>query len=231
MRAVVAKELAVLWLSPVPYVVGALFHIVLSVLFLNQLEIREQALTQPLFPVAGFLLLITVPVLCMRSVADEARTGTLEVLLAVPVRARSLVAGKWLACWMTALAVVAPAALFPVLLSWWGDPDRGPVIAGFLGLALLSGALAGLGVLASSLTSSQPVAAMVAFFIALLLWFSQVGSESLSAGSVLAHFSLSERLHAFAGGVVDSGDVAFFVALAAAALVGATTAVESRRLR
>ncbi|HUQ39680.1 MAG TPA: ABC transporter permease [Acidimicrobiales bacterium] len=231
MRAVVRKELAVLWLSPVPYVVTALFHVVVSILFLNQLEIREQALTQPLIPVAGFLLLVTVPVLCMRSLAEEARTGSLEVLLAIPVRARTLVAGKWLACWVTALALIAPAALFPVLLSWWGDPDRGPVIAGFIGLALLGAALAAIGVLASSLTTSQPVAAMVGFFVALLLWFSHVGSDTLSAGSLLAHFSLSERLRAFAGGVVDTSDVAFFVSLAAAALVVATTVVEGRRLR
>ena len=230
-RAVVRKEMAVLWLSPIPYVIGALFQCVLAVLFVNQLEVRQQAVTQPLFPVAGFLLLVTAPVLCMRSFAEEARSGSLELLLAIPARARSLVLGKWVACFVTAVLVVAPAAVFAVLLSWWGDPDRGPAVGGFIGLVLLAAALTGVGVLASALTNSQPVAAMLSFFVALLLWFSHVGAEAIGAGSFLAHFSISERLRPFAGGVIDTTDVVFFVFLAVTALTVATTVVDARRLR
>lgn len=229
-RAVAGKDLRVLWASPVPFVVGALFHVALGMLYVSQLEVRRQAVIQPLVPLAGFLLILTVPVLAMRSVAEEARVGTLDLLRAIPVAPRSLAAGKWVATWVSTLAVLAPALLFVVLLSWWGDPDTGPVVAGFLGLALLAAALAGLGVAASALTSSQPVAAMTALFVALLLWFADVGTDRFGL-SGLRRLSLSDRLRSFAGGAVDSGDVVFLLAVAAGGVVVAAAAIDARRLR
>src|SRR5438477_7016335 len=230
-RAVLSKELRVLWSSPVPYVVGALFQVLLSLLYVDQLSARRQALFQPVVPIAGFLLLAVTPLVCMRAVAEEARAGTLELLQAIPVPGRPLSVGKWLASWITVLLVLAPVLLFVALLEWFGSPDLGPVLAGCVGLMLLAGALAGLGVLTSSLPSSQPVAAMTAFFVSLLLWFAHVRAESLSVGGLLDRLSLSERLRAFAGGVVDTSDVAFFVLVAAVALVLSAAAVDARRLR
>lgn len=230
-RAVLRKELASLWASPLPYVVGATLHAVLGVLMVNQLEVRQQAVIQPLFPLAGFLLLFAVPVLAMRSVADEIRTGTLDLLLAVPVPPRPLVVGKWLATWLTAVAVLAPAGVVVALVELWGEPDLGPVAAGFLGLGLLAGALAAVGVLTSSTTASQPVAAMVAVFGMLVLWFAHVGSAAISTGSTLAAISFSERLRTFAGGAVDSADVAYFACVAAGALTVAALLIDLRRLR
>jgi hypothetical protein len=81
-QAVIRKDLVVLWSSPIPYVVGALFHLALGMLFVDQLAVRRQAVIQPLFPLAGFLLLVMAPLLTMRSFAEEARTGTLDVLQA-----------------------------------------------------------------------------------------------------------------------------------------------------
>ena len=217
--AIVRKELATLWLSPLPYVVGALFHLVVGVLYVEQLDVRGQALFQPIFPIAGFLLVALVPILSMRTFSEEARRGSLELLLSIPVRARSLAVGKWLATALSALAVVAPLVVAVWLVSMWGDPDPGPAITGLLGLALFCLALAAVGVAASSLTSSQPVAALVAFFVGLLLWFSHVGSESWAGGGVLAHFSLSERLRAFSGGVIDSTDAGLLLVLCIAGLL------------
>ena len=230
-RSVLRKDFVVLWLSPIPWVVGALFHVVLALLFVNELATRGQALIQPLFPIAGFLLVALVPLVTMRAFAEEARTGTLDVLLAVPVRLRSLVLGKWLAAWLTVLLVMTPAALLWGLVTMYGDPDRGPAIAGAIGLVLFAAALSSLGVLASSVVSSQPVAAALALFTTLLVWFAHVGSERLPVGGVLAHFSVSERLQSFAGGGLDTGDIAFFCVLTAAALVVAAVAVDARRLR
>jgi len=228
-RALVRKESAVLWLSPVPFAVGALFNLVLGVLYVNQIELRQQAVVQPLFPIAGFLLVAMVPLVAMRTFAEETRAGSLDLLRAVPVAAPALVVGKWLASWLSVLAVTAPSLVLVGLVRWWGRPDSGPIVAGYLGLALLAGALCALGVLASSLTSSQPVAAMATFFVALLLWFSHVGADALSAGGFLAHLSLSERLHGFASGVVDSADVGFFVLLVVVALALCALAVDRGR--
>ena len=230
-RAIAAKDLAVMWTSPIPWVAGALLHLVLGLLYVSELTARGQALLQPLFPLAGFLLLIAVPTIAMRLVAEEARTGTLDLLQAIPVPAGTLIAAKWLAAWLTTLLILAPAGLAVALVALYGDPDPGPVLAGFLGLALLGAALGGIGVLTSSLTNSQPVAAILAFFVSLILWFAHVGSNVIVTGPVLAHLSISERLRGFAAGVIDTGDVAFLIVLAGAALVLATAAVDGRRLR
>lgn len=229
--AVVRKEMTVLWSSPIPYVVGGLLHVTVGLLYVNQLEGRNQAVLQPLFPLMGFLLLALVPLIAMRSFAEEARTGTLDLLLAVPVPARPLVVGKWLACWLTTLVVAAPAGLFVVLLALWAEPDFGPAISGFLGLGLLAGAASAIGVLASSLSSSQAVSATVAFVTGMVLWFSYAGSETASLGGVLVRVSLSERLRSFAGGSIDSADGGYFVVLSVAALVVAAASVGGRRLR
>ena len=127
--------------------------------------------------------------------------------------------------------MVMPTGVLVAIVRWLGHPDRGPVIAGYVGLALLAATVTGVGVLASSLTSSQPVAAMVAVFGLLLLWFSNVGSETLNAGDLLAHFSLSERLRSFAGGAIDTSDVAFLVAAVVVTLAMTALVVDSRRLR
>lgn len=230
-RAVLRKDMAVLWSSPIPYVVGALLHVALGMLYVDQLEVRRQAVLQPLFPLGGFLLLVMVPLLTMRAFAEEARTGTLDLLQAVPVRTRPLVVGKWLAAWVTAVAVFAPALLFVLLAAWWGDPDPGPIVAGFAGLTLFAGALAGVGVLASSLTSSQPVAAIAALFLSLVFWFADVADDAPTAGSLLVRFSLRERLRSFASGVIDTSDVAWFLLVLVGALLLAAQAVETRRLR
>ena len=228
-RAVLRKELAVLWASPLPYVVGALFNGVTGLLFIDQLRGREQALLQPLFPLAGFLLILAVPVLAMRSFAEERRTGSLDLLLAIPAPKAALVVGKWLAAWLVTVAVAAPTAVFAALVFRYGTPDSGPMWSGFLGLVLLAAAVAGVGVLASSLTPSQPVAAMVAIFAVLVLWFAGAGSTNASFGGALAHFSLSERLRSFSGGAIDSGDVVFLVCLAAGCLLLAAAAVRRPR--
>lgn len=228
-RAILGKDLAVLWASPVPYVGGAALQAVLGILVVDQLQARSQAVLQPLFPVAGLLLLLLIPLLTMRAFAEEARTGTLDLLLAVPVAARPLVVGKWLASWLTALVLLAPALLLAALVALWGDPDLGPVLTGFLGLALLAGSVAALGTLTSALTSSQSVAATTAAFLALALWFG--GGVGSGARTALSRASLGERLRLFSSGAIDTGDLAFFACLAAGCLVLAVTAVDARRLR
>lgn len=229
--AIARKDLTSLWASPVPWVLGALFHIVLGLLYVSELIARRQALIQPLFPLAGFLLIVTVPLIAMRSLADEARSGTLELLLSVPVGTRPVVIGKWLSAWITSLGIIAPTFAAVLLLVLYGSPDPGPIIAGYLGLVLFSGALSSIGVAASSFTSSQPVAAMGAFFISLMLWFAHIGSQRIATGPLLAHFSMSERLRSFAGGVIDTADVVFLILVAATGLVIAATALEARRLK
>jgi ABC-2 type transport system permease protein len=225
------KELKVVWASPLPYVLGAVFHATLGVMAWSQLVGREQAVFQPIVPIAGFLVLLVAPILASRAFADEIRTGTLELLLAVDVPRGRLVAAKYAAVVSTLLVLLAPISLFVVLLALYGSPDWGPISTGLGGLVLLGAAVAAVGVCASSLTSSQPLAAIGALFAVLALWFAHTGSDVVAVGGLVGGLSLSERLRSFAGGVVDVGDVVFFASLVVVALAGARAGVESRRWR
>ena len=227
--AILRTNLAVLWLSPFPYVAGAALHLLLGIFFVDQLRARERAVLQPLFPLAGFLLLALVPLVTMRSFADERRSGTLELVRAVPVPPGPLVAGKFLACWFTALAILAPAVVHVGLVELFGEPDVGPAVAGFVGLALLAAALCGIGIASSASTANVPVAAAAAFFATLVLWFANVGGGSLTTSGALAHLSLSERLRSFAGGGIVVADAGHLAAVAGVALGAAVAVLGARR--
>lgn len=229
--AIARKDLAALWATPIPYVVGALFQGLLGVLMVNQLEVRTQAVVQPLFPLAGFLLLLTVPVLAMRSLADENRSGSIDLLHVANVAPSRIVVGKWLATWVTSLVVLAPAGVYAVLVQLWGNPDGGPVITGFIGLVLLAALLAALGTLTSAATTSQPIAAMSSLAVVLVLWFANRGSEAITAGRVLERISLSERIRSFASGGIDTGDLAFFVLITLVGLALSAIVIDARKLR
>lgn len=220
-----------MWASPLPYVLGAVFHATLGVLAWGQLTGRGQAVFQPIVPIAGFLLVLVAPILASRSFAEEIRTGTLESLLVIPVSRGRLVIAKYGAVVVALLALLVPAALFVILLLLYGSPDPGPILAGFAGLVLLTAALSAIGVLASALTASQPLAAIGALFAVLVLWFAHTGSDVVQVGGFLGALSISERLRGFAGGVIDLSDVVFFLSLTFVALVASAVAVESRRWR
>ena len=229
--ALLRKELKVLWASPLPYVLGAVFHATLGVLAWGQLVGREQAVFQPIVPVAGFLLLLVAPILTSRTFADEIRTGTLELLLAADVPRGRLVGAKYAAVALTLVVLLAPIVLFVLLLALYGSPDGGPIATGIAGLVLLGSAVAAIGVCASALTASQPLAAIGSLFAVLVLWFAHTGSGAVAVGGFLGALSVSERLRSFAGGVVDLGDVVFFISLVVVGLACARVAVESRRWR
>jgi len=230
-RALVRKELKVLWASPLPYVLGAVLNATLGVLGWGQIAGRGQAVFQPIVPIAAFLTVLVAPILAARSVADEIRTGTLEILVAARVSDLRIVAGKYIALVVTLWTLLAPVGLFAMLLALWGDPDGGPIITGLAGLAIMAAAMAAIGLVASSLTSSQPVAAIGALFAVLVLWFAHVGSDALAAGGLVASLSLSERLRSFAAGVLDLTDLVFFASVIAGSLAAAVVALAARRWR
>jgi len=227
--ATVRKELVSLWTSPVPYVVGALVSGAVGVLFVDTLRAREQAVFQPMVPLAGFLILAVAPALSMRTLADESRSGTLDVLLASGASAARLVLAKWIATVVTLVALLLPLSVHAALLLWWGEPDVAPMVTGAIGLILLAALATAVGVAASSLTSSLPVAAMGSFVVLLLAWFIHPSPESASLRTLSARLSLSDRVRGLASGAIDTGSVAFFVTTTVVCLIVARAAVARRR--
>lgn len=231
MLATFRKELMITWASPLPWVMGALFHLLWGYLYVNELEARRQALFQPAVPLAAFLLLVIVPVLTMRTLAEERRSGSLDLLLTTRVRPASLVVGKWAATWLSGVILLAPVTAVVVVIERFASFDPGPVLVSLVGLILMAATLTAIGVVVSSCTASLPLAVAGSFLVGLMLWFAGATPSTGDVAALLARVSLSERLATFAAGGFDSADVVFFLVAPLAALLVAATVVGRRRSR
>lgn len=188
---------------------------------------------RPWFGVAGQLLLFLAPLITMRLLAEERATGRIDLLLSAPVTDLQLVLGKYLAGVALCLLFLAPTLLYPAILFIYGAPEIGPILSGYLGLLLLAGALIGLGLAISSLTSSQVVAAAGTFGAILFLWGLGLvaGGEGTRWGAVLSYLSPLEHFRGFAGGMIETRAVVYYLTLTLFMLFLTLRAVESQRWR
>lgn len=182
------------------------------------------------------LSLLIVPVVTMRLVAEERRSGTLEMLITLPVRDHEVILGKYLGALGLVLVIIAATLFYPLFMfwGWWhlGSLDNGPIFAGYLGLLLYAAATVSVGLLVSSLTESQ----VIAFFItwALLGLLVMIGNfgEALPWGwarMVAAFVSFDARLASFARGLINTRDVIYFVSITVFCLMASFRALERRK--
>jgi gliding motility-associated transport system permease protein len=136
-----AKEITALFVSPIAYAVMAVFLLLMGYTFAASLFLSKTATLVQEFFQAAMLLLLIVPVITMRLLAEERRAGTLELLLTSPVREIEVVLAKFLASVAVIVTMLALTVTHPITLEIFGDPDWGPVYSGYLGLILLGAAL------------------------------------------------------------------------------------------
>lgn len=225
--------------SPVAYVFIVIFLALSGFFTFNVSRFYEagQADLERFFFWHPWLYLILVPAVAMRLWAEERRTGTLELLLTLPVTTAQAIAGKFLAAWCFVL--LALALTFPVAATafYLGDPDPGPIIAGYIGSALLAAAYLSVGAFTSALTRNQVIsfilAAVIGLFL-LLAGFPPV-TDALYAVApswvvdVIAGFSFSAHYDQLQRGVVDARDVLYFASVVAFMLLATHVALENRR--
>ncbi len=178
---------------------------------------------------------IVAPGVTMRSIAEEKRSGTLELLITLPVRDSEVILGKYIGAMSLVLVLLVGSLLYPVAMFVWpwklGVLDWGPVWSGYLGALLLSFASVSVGLFFSSITENQ----IVAFFITS---FSLVGLTALGwavesipgwGGDVLAFVSFLTRFQPFARGQIDIRAVVYFLSIAIIFLVASFRSLESRK--
>jgi ABC-2 type transport system permease protein len=210
-----AKETRALFLSPIAYAVMAVFLLLMGYTFTAMLFLNKIATLVHAFFQASMLLLLIVPVITMRLLAEERRSGTLELLLTSPVREIEVVLAKFLASMAVIVTMLAPTLAYPITLQIFGEPDWGPVYSGYLGLVLLGGALTALGLAISALTANQIVAATVSLGLFLLMWM----LDSLGAllpvpyDAIVINLSLLAHFAPFATGALYLSDFGFFTIL------------------
>jgi ABC-2 type transport system permease protein len=202
-------------------------------LFGSDIFMVGQASLQTFFSIAYWTLFFFTPALTMRLLAEEKKTGTLELLLTKAVTDRQVVTGKFLAALL--LVFVALACTFPyvVTLSYIGDIDAGEIFCGYAGLALMSGAYISIGLYASSLTNNQIVAFLLALSIGLffhIIFEVMAGSFTGFTAQVFATLSLNNHFESLSRGVVDTRDVIYFLSLIFLGLFLAEMSLTKRNL-
>jgi ABC-2 type transport system permease protein len=182
------------------------------------------------------LSLVVVPVVTMRLLAEEKRSGTLEMLITLPVRDHEVILGKFLGAWGLVLVLIASTALYPIMMFRWpwhlGAIDFGPVYSGYLGLVLYSAAAVSIGLLLSALTESQVIAFFLTWALLAFLGFLGRGATMLPTGvarDALTFISFDARLAPFARGQIITRDVVYFLSITVGCLMAAFRALERRK--
>jgi ABC-2 type transport system permease protein len=232
--AITERELRAYFVSPVAWLVAAFFVALWGILFAAIVLQGREAVLRPLLSNLSITFLLGAPLITMRLIAEEARTGTLELLLTQPIREVELVLGKYLAAVVFLLFLLFLTLYFPLLLQVFGNPDRGPMISGYLGVFLQWLAFLGIGLVASSLSQNQIVAGVITFAVLLMLWLSDILAGSVLSGvaaDVARYISMTRRFEDMSRGVIDTKDIVFFLTVVVGCLFVSTQIITSRRWR
>lgn len=231
--AIARRELRAYFTSPLAYVITGAFLVIGGYFFSVNVIFSRQATVRPLFQTMYTILLLLAPALTMRLLAEEQKSGTLELLLTAPIREIELVLGKFLAGLGFFVVMLVLTLYYPLLLSIYGNPDRGGIIGGYLGAVLFSAAIVAVGLFTSSLTQNQIVAAVLSFAILLLLWVVDGLSSVFSGrvGDLLSYLALYPHFNDMTRGAIATKDIVYYLSLTAAALFLAWRSLEARRWR
>ncbi|NMW23976.1 ABC transporter permease subunit [Rhodanobacter soli] len=240
-NAVLRRELRSYFVTPVAYVFLVIFLVLAGILtfYAGDFYERGQADLQPFFMMHPWLYLILVPAITMRMWAEEAKGGTLELLLTLPLTLWQAMLGKFLAAWLfIGLALVLTFPIW-ITVNYLGSPDNGVILAGYLGSWLMAGSFIAIGACLSALTRSQVVAFILTALVCVLLilvgqpqvldFFS--GALPRKLINAVAHLSMLRHFEAIARGVLDIRDMMYFLLSTIGWLVAGVLLLDLKRTR
>lgn len=233
------RELASYFATPVAYVFIVIFLILAGAFtfYLGGFYERGQADLQPFFTFHPWLYLFLIPAISMRLWAEERKTGSIELLLTLPISMLQAVLGKFLAAWL--FAGIALMLTFPIWITvnYLGNPDNGIILAAYLGSFLMAGAFLAIGICISATTRNQVIAFIITVLICLLfllsgfdlvldvvsVWLPQWLVDTVASFSFLTHFQ------ALSKGVLDARNIVYFVLVIAFWLTASAVVIDARK--
>jgi ABC-2 type transport system permease protein len=255
MRGIVTiagKELRCFFVSPVAWVVAVVFLAVSGFLFygivswyslqsfqmmqfpegMGQVNVNRFVFV-PTFQNMAITLLLMVPIVTMRLLAEEKKNRTAQLLFTSPVRLAEIVGGKFLAAFVLLAAMLLLSLYMPLMIWAYGSLDWGPILTGYLGLLLLVASFAALGLFTSSLTENQIISAVLTFGILLIFWAIGWAGQQGSGGfaAVLGRLSIMNHLEGFLQGAVEIKDIVYYLSVVAFGLFLTHRVLDSNRWR
>jgi ABC-2 type transport system permease protein len=232
-RIIAGKEFRGYLNSPMAYVIICIFLLGAGWFFTSYLKSisYNDTTIKGFLDNAYILLLLFAAVITMRSLAEEKKLGTWELLLTSPIKDIDVIMGKFLGGLGILAVMLILTMYYPLLLIILGDPDMGPIWTSYLGLLLLGSSALAIGIFASSLTSNQIIAAVVSGGILFALWFVGNGANLLptAIGQVLSYISLSYHFSGFSIGIVDTRSIIYFLSITVLFLYSAIRSLETGR--
>ncbi|MBD3166491.1 ABC transporter permease subunit [bacterium] len=229
--AIFRKELKTYFGSPMAYIVLAVFLIITGWFFSLNLFKENMAHMRSLFDILPFLLVVFAPAVSMRLIAEERKSGTMELLVTMPVRDFEIVLGKWLAAFILYAVGLAATIVYVISIFSLGKPEFGPIFAGYIGLLLLGGTYMAIGVLGSSLSENQIIAFIVSFMIsaifAILVFSAMIMPPPLA--ELIQYLSTTYHFQSIARGVIDTRNVVYYLSLIFFSLLLASHAMGQRK--
>lgn len=237
--AIFKRELRAYFATPVAYVFIVIFLFLTGIFtfYLGGFYERNQADLEPFFRFHPWLYLFLIPAIAMRLWSEERKTGTIEMLMTLPVTLGEAVIGKFLAAWC--FTAIALALTFPmwITVNFLGDPDNEVILFGYLGSLLMAGGFLAIGSCISALTKNQVIAFVVSVVICFCFilsgypivldffrgWAPQAIVDAISSFSFLSHFDAIKK------GVIDIRDIVYFATLIAFWLYANTLAINVKK--
>jgi len=245
--AITRKEMEQYFASTVGYVVitlfmglcGFFFYIYLQLYVRNAAmagqmggETMElsQSILRPFFGNICFFFLLILPVITMKSFAEEKKLGTYELLMTSPITVPQLVLGKYLGAISVMFTILVLVGIFPVILAIFGHPDGGPILTGLSGLFLVGASFLTIGIFYSSVTENQVVAVVLTIITLLVLWVINFATTSEAwYGKVAQYISIFQRFDDFTKGVLNVNDAFYYVSFAFFFLFATGIVLQSQR--
>src|SRR5579872_1626785 len=245
------KELKSYFASPIAYLLMAFFGLIFGFGFYTAtrdfyrfafqaqmmgqqqpINLNDEIIRPPL-GFASTIALFLIPMITMRLIAEEKKTGTIELLLTSPVKDYQIILGKWCGSMLLFLCILGMSAINIAMLFAWGKPDWKPVLVAYLGLILQGGCLLAIGEFISTMTRNQIIAGGVTFFVCLLLWLLSwmTAFDSTVVSQVIGYLSIITHFDNFAKGLLTVKDVVFYLSMIFVALFLTARSLESLRWR
>lgn len=230
-KIIATRELKSFFTSPVAYIVTALFLIAVGVFFYSTFFLNKRAELRVFFSILPYAFMIFIPALTMRLFAEEQKTGSIETLMTLPITEKQVVLGKYFAVFITGSAMLLPTLFYVITLTFFGKPDFGPIIGGYLGAILLCAVYCSIGIFASSITKNQIIAFFVALAISAVFTLIDLFLIFLpgNLSTVFSFFSVVTHFKSIARGILDSRDLIYLLSLVIIFLLLTIKSQEARR--
>jgi ABC-2 type transport system permease protein len=249
--AIAHKEMKSYFASPIAYIVIGFFALVFGYFFIALLLFFDQRsmqlaglggsqpinvnemLIRPVFQNAMVVFLFVLPMITMRTYSEEKRSGTIELLLTSPVTDFQIIVGKFLGAMALYAAMLAITLVHIAILFIYGNPEWLPIVTTYLGLLLMGGCFIAVGLLISSLTKNQIVAAMITFVVFLMLWIINwiATFTGPTTQRLLNYLSITEHVNDFTMGIIDTQHLVYYISFIAFGLYLTSRSVDVERWR